>query len=128
MAIGFGRQETYVGLSAVADLSAKQYHIVRLSGLNQVNQASLGTDSAIAGVLQTKPTSGQAAVVAYAGETKLVAGGTITANDILTSDSSGRAVTVASGQIAVARARTAGAAGDEMSAWLFPPVRWAGAA
>lgn len=124
----FGRQETLTGVQAAADLSGKQYHFVRLSAANQVNQASEAANSGLVGVLQNKPRSGEFATVAYAGLSKVVAGDAITVGDIITTNSSGRAVTVASGQMAAGRAlEAAGANGDVITALLFPPVRWAGA-
>lgn len=125
----FGRQETLTGVEAAADLSGKQYHFVRYSAANKVDQASLATDSALVGVLQNKPKAGEFATVAYAGLSKVVAGAAITAGDIITTNSSGRAATVASGQMAAGRAlEAAGADGDIITALLFPPVRWSGAA
>lgn len=128
-AIAAGPQDLLTGIQAAADLSGKQYHIVRLSGVGLTNQASDATASSVAGVLQNKPTSGKQAAIAYAGVSKVVAGGSVTANDIVTSNSSGRAATVASGQMAIGRALdTASTDGDVISVLLFPPVRWAGAA
>jgi len=124
----YGEQQAYPGLVAAADLSGKQYHVMRLSAAETTNQASLATDSAIAGVLQNKPESGEAATVAYAGFSKVVAGAAVSANALITSNSSGRAVAVASGGMAIGRAMiAAGADGDVIEALLFPPVRWAGA-
>lgn len=125
----FGRLETLTGVEAAADLSGKQYHIMRYSAANNVNQGSLATDSALCGVLQNKPQSGDHATIGYLGISKIVAGAAITAGDIITTNSSGRAATVASGEIAVGRALVAaGANGDIITSVLFPPVRWAGAA
>jgi len=123
----FGRVET-VTLKAAADLSGKQYHAVRMSAANACNQASLSTDSAIVGVLQNKPQSTEAATVGYMGISKITVGGVVTAGDVLTSNSSGRAATVASGQIAIGRAlETSTQNGDVITAILQSPVRWAGA-
>lgn len=117
-------------LEAAADLSAKQYHIVRLSAANLCNQASLATDSDTIGVLQNKPQSGEFATVAFAGLSKVVAGAAITAGDVFSSNGSGRAITVVSGDLgmSVGRAITApGADGDVFDAQIWPPVRWVGA-
>lgn len=113
---------------AAADLSSKRYHIMRLSGRLQTNQASDATGSSVFGVLQNAPKQGEAATLAYRGMSKVVAGGAISVNAIVTTNGSGRAAAVASGQMAVGRALEAsGADGDQISVLLFPPVRWAGA-
>lgn len=124
----FGPQEAET-LQANADLSACQYHIVRRIAANLTNIASDATQSGVFGVLQNKPTSGQAGTVAYQGRSKVVAGGALTDNVIFTSNSSGRAAVVASGQMALGRImETAGADGDIVTCQLMEPVRWTGAA
>ena len=124
----FGKVETLT-LEAAADLDTKQYHIVRASGANLCNQASEAVNSGVVGVLQNKPKSGEFATIGYAGKAKVVAGGALTVNALITTNSSGRAAAVASGQMAIGRVLdTAGADGDVVTALLFPPVRWAGAA
>lgn len=124
----YGPLETYPGVTAAADLSGKVYHLVRFSAARTVNQASEAVNSGLAGVLQNKPdASGQPATVAYLGVSKVVAGGTITANDWLTTDSSGRAITAASGDMICGRALVAGAAAATITAFLQPPTRLSGA-
>lgn len=125
--------QTLGGVQAAADLSALQYHLVKLSAKDAVNLAILAVDSALMGVLQNKPKSGEFATVAYGGISKVVAGAAITVNTPLTTSTSGRAITVtslASGQEMVfGRALTAaGADGDVIEAVIFHPVRWTGAA
>lgn len=124
---------TVGGVQAAADLSTFQYHLVRYSAANAVNLAVLAVTSNLLGVLQNKPKSGEFATVAYGGISKVVAGAAITAGDLLTTSTSGRAIVVtslASGQEMVfGRALTAaGADGDVIPALIFPPVRWTGAA
>ena len=118
--------ETY---QAAADLSARQFHLVRQSAANVCNQASDAQGSSIIGVLQNKPAAaGRFATVAMLGISKVVAGGSLTQGDIITTNGSGRAATVRSGDMAVGRALTAaGADGDIISALIFPPVKWFGA-
>ena len=65
-----GEQNTIPGLSASADLSAKQYFFVKMSGEKTVDVCSAVTDKPI-GVLQNDPTSGQAATVCAVGLTKV---------------------------------------------------------
>lgn len=123
----FGLVETLT-LQAAADLSAKQYHFVRLSAAQKCNQASEAANSATVGVLQNKPKVDEFATVGFFGKSKIVAGGAVTAGDILTTNSSGRAAVVTSGQMAAGRSLdTAGADGDIITALLFPPVKWFGA-
>jgi hypothetical protein len=124
----FGAQETYSGFKAGADLSVKQYHFVRASADHVCNQASLATASSLLGVLQNKPKTDEAATIAYFGESKVVAGGAITANVLITSNSSGRAAAAASGDMICGRAlEAAGADGEVINALIFPPVRLSGA-
>lgn len=59
-----------VTFTASADLSAKQYYFVKISGLNTVTVCSAVTDVPI-GVLQNTPTSGQAAEVCIIGISKV---------------------------------------------------------
>lgn len=83
------------GVTASADLSAKQYHFVEVSGVRTVASCNAITDVAL-GVLQNDPTSGAAAAVAISGTTKIAAGGAITAGQRIAPKADGRA------QVAVA--------------------------
>jgi hypothetical protein len=58
------------GLSASADLSAKQFYFVKMSGEKTVTVCAATTDKPV-GVLQNAPTSGQAATVWAFGVTKV---------------------------------------------------------
>lgn len=82
---------------AGADLTAKQYYIVKLaSGLVQL--ASAGTDK-LQGTLVNTPASGEIASVwlrSSNGTMKVKAGGTISENDAVTANASGLAVTTTS--------------------------------
>jgi len=110
---------------ADVDLSAAQYHILRLTGDHTTNIASLNTDIGIAGVLQNKPTSGDHATLKYLGRGKIVAGAAITVNALLTSNGSGRAITqTGSLQYVVARAlQAAGGNGEVIDCVYLPPFR-----
>lgn len=120
-----------ITMSAGADLSAKQYILMRFAGANTVNQASHAAAAhalAVVGVLQNKPTAGQAAQVAVFGMSKVVAGGAITAGRALATNGSGKAAHAASGDICFGRAMiAAGADGDIITAMIFPPYRLSGA-
>jgi hypothetical protein len=87
------------GLTASADLSAKQYHFVEVSGVRTVASCNATTDVAL-GVLQNDPISGGAATVAVGGTSKVVAGGAITAGARIAPKADGRAQTAVSTQYA----------------------------
>lgn len=85
-----------VTFKAAADLSALQFRIMKLSAANKVNKATAAADKPLVGVLQDKPDAAdKAATVRTSGISKLVAGGTIAAGDLLTSDANGDAVAAA---------------------------------
>lgn len=83
---------------ATADLSSKQYTLVKLSSGNGISAAVAG-DPAF--VLLDKPTSGQVGTIALQGICKVQAGGTIHAGDYLSSDASGHAVKATDGSSTV---------------------------
>lgn len=79
---------------AAADLSAKQWYIVKAASATTVNLASAATD-VLLGVLENAPVSGDTAVVVgrHSNETcKVIAGGSITLGAKITSDGNGKAV------------------------------------
>ena len=76
--------------TASADLSAKQYHFVKMSGNNTVTVCAAVTDVPI-GVLQNAPTSGQAAEVCLFGISKVVADATLAAGDVIGTSADGQA-------------------------------------
>lgn len=128
----FGRQDILPGYksnSSYAGIGATRYVFVQAAGAYQAILATNTTTSALLGVMQNDPGVGEAMSIAYSGLSKVVAGGALTANAIITTNGSGRAAAVTSGQMALGRVLEAsGADGDVVSALLFPPVRWAGAA
>lgn len=99
-ALTFNKRSVVAG----ADLSAKQYYGVTSFSGNTVNVAATG--KAIAGILQDKPTSGQAGCIAYAGVTKaaIAASQTITAGVTMLEVGSGGTLIANSSGIIVARA------------------------
>ena len=107
---------------AAGDLSAKQFYFMIWSSSN-VTTATAVTD-ACTGVLQNKPAAaGRAAELIVVGPTKVVAGAAISAGALLTTDTSGRAVTVTPGtdttKYILGRAmEAAGAAGDIIEAFV----------
>lgn len=85
-----------ISVPASADLSASQYCFMTIGTDGQL--AVCGVDAAIAGVLQDKPAAaGRAGALGISGGSKLLCGGSVTMGDRLTSDSSGRAITIGSG-------------------------------
>jgi len=89
------RNDGRLVLTAGADLSAKQYYIVkRHSTAGQVVLSAAGSDNHL-GALQNAPVSGDVAEIVtrnYGGTAKVIAGGTLTPGCALTSDGNGKAV------------------------------------
>jgi len=101
-------------LVAAADLSAKQFYIVKIDSTAKVVLADSAL-STIVGVLQNNPVSGEAATYRFLGTTKVVAGGTIAVGALVTSDANGKAVaTTTDGHIVIGRhiGTSAAASGD----------------
>lgn len=111
------------GTTAAADLSAKQYLGVKLSAARAVNVVAASTDVPY-GVLQNKPTSGQAADVCLFGLTKAVAGGTIAAGAKLMFNASAQVITWASGagNTVVGQALEAGVVNQVISILYSPEL------
>lgn len=100
-------------ISAVAgaDLSTHQYKFVKLnSTANQVVLCGDGEDGD--GVLQNDPASGEAALVAIGGATKVKLGGTVAAGGVVSSGASGVANASANGDYMLGKALTGGASGE----------------
>ncbi len=98
---------------AGADLSTKQYFLVKLGvGTNDIILANAATDR-IVGVLQEKPKLNQVGQVAMLGTSKVVAGGTILKGDCITSNANGQAVaTTVAGNTVIGIALEAAVSGD----------------
>ncbi len=99
--------------TASADLSAKQYYIVKMSGDNTVTVCAAVTDVPI-GVLQNKPASGEQAVVRVFG--------TLAAGNIIGTSADGQAQPVTQGSETtvynIGQAVTGGAAGSLQTALI----------
>lgn len=105
------------------DLSAAEFLIVAMDASNDgsVVAAASATD-AILGVLQNKPKATEPAVVRMTGTTKVIAGGTITRGNWVTSDASGHAVaTTTAGNVLLGRALQSGVSGDIIEVQLAAP-------
>lgn len=106
----------YLSRTAGADLSAKQYYLVKLDSSNEVVLAAAATDK-ILGVLSNAPTDGETAVVRLInsnGTFKVkTAASNISQGARLTSDASGLAVaTTTTGDVVFGRALLASVASD----------------
>ena len=84
------------GLVAGADLSAKQYHFVEVTGAGTVNVCDATTDCPI-GVLQNAPKSGEECEIVCIGITKMVADAAVTVNAPLGTSADGQAAVYAFG-------------------------------
>jgi hypothetical protein len=92
-----GQQPLKLGeFTAAADLSGKQYYFVKLASATTVDVCSAVTDIPI-GVLQNKPTSGQAAEVVTIGQTKISADANLGQGDLIATSSDGQAQTFTAG-------------------------------
>ena len=83
-------------LTAAADLSSKQYHFVKLASATTVNVCSATTDRAI-GILQNNPESGEQAIVAISGVSKVVADGTLAAGNFIGTSADAQADAISPG-------------------------------
>lgn len=118
-----GAQLKLGNLTAAADLSAKQFHFVKLATATTVNVCTAITDVPV-GVLLNTPTSGQAAEVCIFGITKVVADGNLAAGNIIgtSSDSQADAITRGSDTTVtvMGQAIEAGSAGQTVTMFLNP--------
>jgi len=107
--------------TASADLSAKQYHFVKMSGNNTVTVCAAITDVPI-GVLQNNPTSGQAAEVCLFGISKVVADGTLAAGNVIGTSLDGQADAITAGSdttvYVMGIALNAASAGETVEAFI----------
>lgn len=100
-----------------ADLSAKQFYIVKVSATNTVALASAATDKLV-GTIANKPAAATGASVEVAmrhggGTQRVILGDTVSLNDYLTADSAGKAIaTTTSGNVILGMALEAGVVGD----------------
>ncbi len=129
----FGAQDTFtVRAGFDASSAASKYRAVRLSAAGDppvcnIASHNLGTSAAglAFGVLQTTANSGQAATVARSGLSKMICGAAVTANALVTHDSSGAAIDAVSGSTVIGRAMHAtGNSGETVSVLLQHPVKW----
>lgn len=121
MAFEYVNSQHSVSLAAGADLSAKQYTFVKMSGTGVVGAAA-ATDVCI-GILQNAPTSGKTAEVAISGVSKLKASAAISAGALVGVTSTGLAVALTAGtdttKYVFGQAITAAAAANDIITVAF---------
>lgn len=114
-------QINFGNLTAAADLSAKQYHFVKLASATTVNVCTAVTDVPI-GVLQNTPASGGAAEICLFGISKIVADATLAAGNVIGSsaDSQAQPLTVGTETTVYTcgQAITAASAGETSTAFI----------
>lgn len=108
-----------VTFEAAADLSAKQFHFVKLTAANTVNVCTATTDNPV-GVLQNKPSAaGRPAVVRIFGMSKVVASGAISAGALLATEADAEAGIPATNDPVVGKALEAASGQGEVIAALI---------
>lgn len=105
-----------ITLIAAADLTAKQYHAVKVDANGQGALAGTGENGI--GILQNVPDTGQAATVTVQGISKAIYGDAVTAGQDVMVDANGQIVPYADPGVEVTHykvgtALTSGAAGEE---------------
>ena len=111
-------------LTAAADLSAKQYHFVKLASATTVNVCTAITDVPI-GILQNNPdTAGDQAIVTIFGISKVVADGTLAAGNIIGTSADSQADAISRGTdnsvTILGQAIQAASAGETFTMFLNP--------
>lgn len=105
------QEQFCITLEAGQDLSAKQFYFVTVAADGQIDPTGDGVNAT--GVLQNDPAAaGRAAEVAIIGQTKVVAGGSVSAGDAVASTATGTAVTAATGDIVLGTALDDAASGE----------------
>ena len=86
----YGDQFLIPGILAGADLSAKQWHPVKMASTANEVISAIDTTDILIGILQNDPADGEPALVAAGGISRAIAGMTdLAIGDILSSNSSG---------------------------------------
>jgi hypothetical protein len=107
-------------LTASADLSAKQFHFVKLASATTVAVCDGVTDKPI-GILQNTPASGQAAEICIFGITKVVSDGNTVAGNLIGTSADGQAAVYTSSdttKFICGQAIEAGAASEVITMFL----------
>lgn len=118
MAVEYGQCLKIGHLVAGADLSTHQYKFVEITGAGTVNVCNAATDRPI-GVLQNKPTSGQACEIVVIGVTKVSSDAALTAGTLIGTSADGQADAKTPGtdttEYTVGQVLIASGAGDELA-------------
>lgn len=106
-----------ITLVAAVDLTAKQYHAVKLDSNGKATAITVAGEDAI-GILQIPAIAGEAATVMVSGVTKAIYGAAVTAGQCVMVDASGKIVPFATPaasntNYAIGRALESGVAGQE---------------
>lgn len=101
---------------AGADLSDKQFHCIKLNASGQMILSGAGENGL--GILQDRPASGQVGAVCCLGKSLAIYGSSVTANQNLTPDASGRMVPATGSDAVVAVAAESGSVGEIHSVYL----------
>lgn len=108
--------------AAAADLSAKQFRIVKVTGTLAVNLTTVKGEAAF-GILQNKPKSGEAADVWTVGVSKIVAGvGNLAAGATYEADTDGSAVTAEAGKVGLGTVLIGANAGELATVTIGMPT------
>lgn len=109
-------------MTASADLDAKQFHFVYVSGDNTVTfTASAGAQ--YLGILQNAPLTGEAAIVRVSGVSKLVAGtGDLAANAAVQTHTDGTGITATTGDYTSTIVLIGAAAGENATVAIGGPA------
>lgn len=111
--------QTLITVPASGDLSSSQYLFMTINSSGQA--AATGDGAAADGVLQNDPAaSGREAVIATAGRVKVKLGGTVAAGDDVASDTNGKAVSAATGDVILGKCVEGGAV-NNIGSIIFNP-------
>lgn len=107
-----------INLVAGADLSAKQYHAVKVDANG--NMIAAGAGEVSVGILQDDPSTGQTGTVMVHGVTRAVYGATVAAGASLAADANGKLVAAVAGNAVIGIALQGGVAGQLGTVLLLP--------
>jgi hypothetical protein len=122
MAISTTQSMKLPGVTAGADLSAKQYYCVKMaSTAKEVVVSSAATDASI-GLIQNDPVDGQEALVVVSGPARAAAETSVSAGDWVASSTTGRVktTTTANDDVVGRAVEASSAAGDIITVIVGP--------
>ena len=107
-----------VAFEAAADLSAKQFRVMKMATGGKVDVFSGATDVPV-GILQNKPTAGQTAEVMVYGVSKVDSDAALAVGDILAGQTDGQAEVADSGDFPIGVCVLASGAAGELASVLL---------